>query len=102
MKNIFVMVILIGGAMLFASVSAFAEDPAHSSKDTGVKVNWSKAVKNYIHALRSENAGVRQSAESFFNKYKDFKEWQMECVEPLVALLKNDASQEIRKIAARL
>ena len=102
MKNIFVVVILIGGVMLFAGSSAFAEDPVHSGKDTSNKVNWSKAVNNYVHALHSENAGVRQSAESFFNKYKDSKEWQMECVEPLIALLKNDSSKEIRKIAARL
>jgi len=97
MKNNFVMHVVIGVVFLSGVSSAFAAAPDSSLNEASGKVNWNKAVKNYIRALRFDNSGVRQSAEQWLYAYKE------ETVEPLIAVL-NDATEpeEVRKIAGRL
>lgn len=95
MKNNIAILMAAASVLLFGTPFAQAADPAYLRKDVSQNVNWNIAVKNYIHALRFDNVGVRRSAVYFLGEYK-----LKESVEPLIAVLKDDAFEQVRMAAA--
>lgn len=71
-------------------MSAFATTPK-----TSTTIDWSKAEKNYLVALASENVGLRQSAAGFLAEYR-----LTGAVQPLIELLRNDKVEQLRMAAA--
>lgn len=70
--------------------SAIAQSPKSSTN-----VDWSKAEKNYLVALASENIGLRQSAAGFLAEYR-----LTGAVQPLIEVLRNDKVEQLRMAAA--
>lgn len=75
---------------LTIAFSAFAKTPKNSTS-----VDWSKAEKNYLVALASENIGLRQSAAGFLAEYR-----LNGGVQPLIEVLRNDKVEQLRMAAA--
>lgn len=75
---------------LSLSIAAFATTPK-----TSTTVDWSKAEKNYLVALSSENIGLRRSATGFLAEYR-----LSGAVKPLIEILKNDKVEQLRMAAA--
>lgn len=75
---------------LTLSVTAFATTPRSSAF-----IDWSKAEKNYIVALASENVGLRHSAASYISEYR-----LPGAVVSLIQVLQNDKVEAMRMAAA--
>jgi HEAT repeat protein len=75
---------------LIIAVSALATTPK-----TSTTVDWSKAEKNYLVALASENIGLRQSAAGYLAEYR-----LTGAVQPLIEVLRNDKVEQLRMAAA--
>lgn len=76
--------------ILSIAVTAFAKSPKSSTN-----IDWSKAEKNYLVALASENIGLRQSAAGFLAEYR-----LSGAVQPLIEVLRNDKVEQLRMAAA--
>jgi HEAT repeat protein len=76
---------------LSLTISALATTP----RTTTTAVNWSKAEKNYLVALSSENIGLRQSATNYLAEYR-----LTGAVQPLIEVLRNDKVEQLRMAAA--
>ena len=86
MKQIITLALL----TLFITLSAFATTPR-----TITTVDWSKAEKNYLVALASENIGLRQSAANYLAEYR-----LTGAVQPLIEVLRTDKVEQLRMAAA--
>lgn len=76
---------------LTLSVSAFATTPRSSES-----IDWSKAERNYVVALASDNIGLRHSAASYIAEYR-----LPGAVVSLVNVLKHDKVEQMRMSAAQ-
>lgn len=78
-------------ALFAIATTAFAGSPLSTTQ----KVDWQKAEINYLHALNSDNIGVRQSAASHLGVYK-----LKGAVQQLITVLQTDKSESSRMIVA--
>ncbi|MBP9212323.1 MAG: hypothetical protein KBF97_05945 [Bacteroidetes bacterium] len=76
---------------LTLSVSAFATTPRSSES-----IDWSKAERNYVAALASDNLGLRHSAASYIAEYR-----LPGAVVSLISVLQSDKVEQMRMSAAQ-
>jgi HEAT repeat protein len=85
-------VMLIALISLMPVSTAFAAAPSKAVSST---IDWKKAERNYVEALKSENCGVRQSAANMIANYG-----LVNASKQLITVLKNDKEESARMTAA--
>lgn len=76
-------------------ILTFAVSASATTPRTASAVDWTKAEKNYLVALGSDNIGLRKSAASFLAEYR-----LTGAVQPLIEMLRNDKVEQMRMAAA--
>lgn len=76
--------------ILSITLTAFATSPKQSAT-----IDWSKAEKNYIVAVHSENTGLRKSAVGYVGEYR-----LKGAVQDLIRILQEDKNESTRMTAA--
>jgi hypothetical protein len=85
-------VILVALASIVMMNAAYADTPTKAASST---IDWKKAERNYIEALKSDNIGVRQSAANLIASYH-----LVNASKYLITMLKTDKQESTRMTAA--
>ncbi len=76
----------------FISSAAFAK---HPEKNSAKQIDWRSVEKNYLHALSSDNIGIRNSAIAYIARYR-----LTGASESLITVLRSDKVEQLRMSAA--